>query len=152
PVVQAAMTALGESKFASYRRPSDGLCGSDRLKPVLRLEHLFLDDLDLSNLDLSCSRLTNSHFRRASFQNTDLSHADLRGLRLADFEVPGSPAIAGEAAYKPYDTVTIPPLEERASSLKQRLEKMFKPPAVPVAASGKVTAQKTEAATVEEWK
>ena len=144
PGVQAAMTALGESKFASYRRPSDGLCGSDRLKPALRLEHLFLDDLDLNNLDLSCSRLTNSHFRRVSLQNTDLSHADLRGVRLADFEVPGSPARAGETSYKPYYTVAIPPLSQKRSGMEQWLEKMFKPPA---AASQKDTTKAAETAT-----
>jgi uncharacterized protein YjbI with pentapeptide repeats len=126
PGVQAAMTALGESKFASFRRPLRGFCGTDRQKPALRLEHLFLDDLDLSNLDLSCSRLTNSHFRRVSLQNTDLSNADLRGIRLADFEVPGSPAMAGEPTYKPYETITVPPLDEQASGLKQQLKKLFK--------------------------
>lgn len=108
--VQAAMTAMGDPKFASFRR-TGGFCGSDPQKPPLRLEHLFLDDLDLSNLDLSCSRMTNSHFRRVSFYNTDLSYADLRGLRIADFNVPKSPAAVGDQTYQLYNAIEAPPPE-----------------------------------------
>ncbi len=96
PEVQAAMTALGHPRFATYRQQfASGVCepSTGRLDLTgLRLDHLYLDELDLSARDFTCANLSQSHFRRGRFRNAILRGADFGGARIADFEVPGFPA------------------------------------------------------------
>jgi uncharacterized protein YjbI with pentapeptide repeats len=97
PAVQAAMTSLGDRKFSKFRLHNEGReCESAPFAGYkLKLEHVVLDDLDLSGEDLSCSLLSQSKFRRTSLYGTNLSYADLRGARLADYDIKGSPAATG---------------------------------------------------------
>ena len=96
PEVQAAMTALGNRKFASYRdKFSSGACQSWSGNAVnltaLSLDHQFLDELDLSGKDFSCAGLSQAQLHRVSFNKAILRGTDFRGARIADFETPHFP-------------------------------------------------------------
>lgn len=106
PGVQSAMAALGDRKFAGLRLHDEGSgCTSDSAAPYkLKIEHAILDDLDLSQLDLSCSLMSQSKFRRVSLNGANLASADLRGARLADYDIPGSPAALGTIGDRLYRT------------------------------------------------
>jgi uncharacterized protein YjbI with pentapeptide repeats len=96
PEVQAAMTALGNRQFASYRHKFfSGACerrSDDAVDlTTLTLDHRYLDELDLSGRDFSCAGLSQTQLHRVSFNKAILRGTDFRGARIADFETPHFP-------------------------------------------------------------
>jgi uncharacterized protein YjbI with pentapeptide repeats len=96
PAVQAAMASLGDRKFSKFRVHDEGTgCKSRAGTYKLTLEHVTLDNLDLSGMELSCALMSQAKLRRVSFKGANLASADLRGARLADYDIPNSPAATG---------------------------------------------------------
>lgn len=87
--VQAAMTVLGNRRFASYRaRVLNGACETGGDLANLRLDHLYLDELDLGERDFSCASLTQTKLHIVNFRGAWLRGTDFSGARFADFETP----------------------------------------------------------------
>lgn len=96
PAAQAAVQQLGSRPLAMLRHSFTGrscINGADRKR--LNFANLLLDNFDFSGLDLSCSLMSQANLRRVSFRYANLFGADLRGARLADYDIPNSPASTG---------------------------------------------------------
>lgn len=98
PMVQAAITALGNRALAAYRdkfKFASGTCESwaedGRDLVTLSFDHRYLDELDLSRRDFSCLGLSQAQLHLVSFYKTILRGADFRGARIADYETPNFP-------------------------------------------------------------
>lgn len=102
PAAQAAISRLGSREFARLRRASADACIDSNENIRLHFDHFKLDNFDLSWGDLSCATLTQTTFRRAVLRGAKLLGADMRGARLADYDIPGSPAQTGWLNGHPY--------------------------------------------------
>jgi uncharacterized protein YjbI with pentapeptide repeats len=94
PEVQAAMTALGNRRFASYRdrfvaSACESASSDDSDLILLSLDHRYLDELDLGRRDFSCAGMSQAQLHRVNFRDAILRGTDFRGARIADFETPG---------------------------------------------------------------
>jgi uncharacterized protein YjbI with pentapeptide repeats len=96
PAAQAAVQQLGSSPLAMFRHSFTGRsCTDGAGSRRLNFANLSFDNFDFSWLDLSCSSMSQAKLRRVSFRNANLFGADLRGARLADYDIPNSPAAKG---------------------------------------------------------
>ncbi|MGC2779943.1 MAG: pentapeptide repeat-containing protein [Bradyrhizobium sp.] len=108
PAAQAAVQQLGSRPLAMLRRSFTGsscIDGADRKR--LNFANLRLDNFDFSGLDLSCSLMSQANLRRVSFRYANLFGADLRGARLADYDIPKSPASTGMLLGTPYGNESV---------------------------------------------
>jgi uncharacterized protein YjbI with pentapeptide repeats len=79
PDVQACMTVLGRSGFASLARRN----------ALLDLRGVDLRRADLHGADLEWARLSGAHLERADLSAANLEHADLRGAQLERADLGG---------------------------------------------------------------
>ena len=106
PAAQAAIQQLGGARLAALRHSFTGRSCDDAGRR-LNFANRGFDNFDFSWLDLSCSIMPQAKLRRVSFRHANLFGADLRGARLADYDVPGSPASTGLLLDRPFTTASI---------------------------------------------
>jgi uncharacterized protein YjbI with pentapeptide repeats len=108
PAAQAAIQQLGQAKLAAMRRTFTGnACTDTAVSKRLNFANIGMDNFDFSELDLSCSWMSQANLRRVSFRYANLFGADLRGARLADYDIPNSPASKGMLAGAPFTSLSI---------------------------------------------